>query len=75
MTDAVGTDDLAGFDFPVLDLINLEGFGMAEVLEDIAVFVCYCLNCMSFLKLLYGITEVTIIFVPASVFLFLISLP
>ena len=36
MANAVGADDLAGFDFSVLYFVNLEGFGMTEVLEDIS---------------------------------------
>jgi hypothetical protein len=103
VADAVGADDLAGFDFSVLYFVNLEGFGMTEVLEDISVLVCYCyshdeLNVLPKVNIWYyrsneafgacfGIpildflasscrfTEVIELLLPASVFLFLISLP
>ena len=39
---AVGADDLRSEDPAVFHLIDLKGLGMAEVLEDLAVFVGHC---------------------------------
>ena len=42
MTDSVGTHDLAGDDFTVLHIINLEMLGSAKVLENVTVLISNC---------------------------------
>ena len=42
MTTAVGGDDFAGDHLTGLDLVQLEVFGVAEVLENFAVFISNC---------------------------------
>lgn len=37
-----GADHLRGKNFPVLNIIDLEFAGVAEMLEDLAVFICDC---------------------------------
>ena len=42
MTASIGINDLLIHDLAVFNVIQLELFGMAEVPEDLSVFVCDC---------------------------------
>ena len=42
MTASIGIDDLLINDLPLFSIIQLKLLGMAEVLENLSVFVCDC---------------------------------
>ena len=48
---AIGVNDLGGYDLAILDVIDLKLLGVAEMLEDLTVFISNCdfHNCDSFL--------------------------